>query len=167
MIDPRNSETTGAETLNVVEELRRNFHYLTAVRDACLRLLASPEGETLDVGPHDFDLDVVVATGSGRPTRRPLREFFSGDGLRLVAVHAKMADPRALLLATLAQIRQQIELTVKLSERIYDTQAIQQFQEEIIHAIDEADPATAARIRERLPHRPALRLILGPSGTDG
>jgi hypothetical protein len=167
MADHAMSEQSSGEILNVIEELRRNFNHLAAVRDACLRLLASPEGEALDVGPHDFDLDVVVATGSGRPTRRPLREFFSGDGPRLVAVHAKMADPRALLLATLAQIRQQIELTVKLSERIYDTQAIQQFQEEIIHAVDEADPATAARIRARLPHRPALRLAPGPPGTDG
>jgi hypothetical protein len=151
----------------VVEEMRRNFDHLTALRDACLRLLASPDGAGLDVGAHDFDLEVVVSTGGGRPVRRSLREFFGADGPRLVAVHGKMADPRSLLLATLGQIRQQIDLVVKLSERIYDTQAIQQFQEEVIHAVHEADPALAARIRERLPPRPALPVVPGSSGTDG
>ena len=103
---------------NAVQELHRNFDHLTAVRDACLRLLARPEGDGLDLGPHDFDLDVVVSTGTGRPTRRPLTDFFPEGGPRLLALHGKMADPRALLLDTLAQMRQQVECFVKLSERI-------------------------------------------------
>jgi hypothetical protein len=153
--------------INVVEEMRQNLDHLVALRGACLRLLASPDGAGLDVGPHDFDLEVVVSTGAGGPVCRPLREFLGADGPRLVAVHAKMADPRPLLLATLAQIRQQIELMVKLSERIYNTQTVQQFQEEIIHAVQEVDTVTAARIRERLRSRPALPGAPGSSGSDG
>jgi len=61
--------------LNPVEELRRNFDHLAAVRDGCLHLLASPEGAGLDLGPHDFDLEVTVSTGTGRPTRRRLTDF--------------------------------------------------------------------------------------------
>jgi len=155
-----------ARTLNAVEELQRNFDHLAALRDACLRLLASPDGG-LDVGPHDFDLDVVVTSSAGRPVRRPLREFVGADGPRLVAVHAKLADPRPLLLATLAQIRQHLELAVTLSERIYDLRAMQQFEEEVVHAIDAADPALAVQIGERLERRRALGLAPGAPGGAG
>ena len=109
----------------------------------------------------------MVVTGSaGRPVRRPLREFIGADGPRLVAVHAKLADPRPLLLATLAQIRQHLELAVKLSERIYDLRAMQQFEEEVVHAIDAADPALAVQIGERLERRRALGLAPGAPGQE-
>jgi len=96
---------------------------------------------------------VVVSTGTGRPTRRPLTDFIPEAGTRLLAVHGKMADPRSLLLDTLAQMRQQIELTVKLSAQICDIEAVERFQEEVLDAIHEASPAAGERLRELLEQR--------------
>jgi hypothetical protein len=144
----------------VVAELHANIAALQALKEACLRQFASPDAPgALDVGPH-ADLAVIVSEGDCPPVRRPLQERLSAADRRVPAIAGKVADPRPLLVSVLAQIRLHLELSVKLAERVHDVQEVARFQAEVIAAIEQADPATAARIKGALLERRNLRRAL-------
>lgn len=63
----------------------------------------------------------------------------------------------AVLIRTLGEIRKQLELQAKLIEMLHNTNAIREFQDEVLRAVCEVDPDVARRIRERLAERRALR----------
>jgi hypothetical protein len=161
----RRAEETVAHTLDAMAALEDNFAVLGALKRACLKQLAADEEGELDIGPHDYDLEVTVVTRGGVPLKKPVRALL--EGADVAGIEAKMADPRTLLVQVVGQIRQHIELAVKLTERIYDVQQVHAFQEEVLRVIHEADPPTAARIRGALHERRSLRLALRPPGGSG
>jgi transposase-like protein len=156
------AEEVVSQTLGAFEALNANVATLYALKDACLRLLEHPEdAEALDVGPHDYDLEVITTSGGGPPVRRPLRDLLNSEDF-LVSIEGRFADPRTLLLSTLTNIRQHVEVAVKLAERLHDVQEVAVFQREVLDAIAQADPDTAARIRGALHDRRTTRLALRP-----
>ena len=96
--------------------------------------------------------------------RRPLKELLDGDTDQLISIEGKFADPRTLLVSVIAQIRQHVELAVKLAERLHNVQEVQRFQQEVLAAIEAADPETARKIKAALIERRNLRLALTAPG---
>jgi hypothetical protein len=161
----RRSEEIVGRTLDALLIVQENLQILGALKRGALRLLEHPTmpGE-LDLGPHDFDAELTIADGFGPPKKARLNQLLarSEDEERLAEV--KIADPRTLLLSVMRQEAQQLDLGVRLVERVTDSQAIAGFQEEVLRAIEEAEPAAAQRIRDAILARRALRLALRPPG---
>lgn len=160
----RRADETLAQTLNAIQALHRNQEILEQVRDACLRQLEGPNG-ALEVGPHETDVEIVVSVSGGPPQRKRLADLLAEMAeheVALLSLESKHADPRTLLLSTLTQIRSQVELAVRLTERIHDAQQLALFQQTMIEEIERADPETAARIKSRLHEARRLRLALTP-----
>jgi hypothetical protein len=132
----RRADDTVALTLSAMEAMRENIRLLYEMRDACTRELQGKDGR-LSVADRDADL-----------------------------LQSRAADPRQLLLSTMTQIRMHVELGVRLVERIHDAQELALFQQEVLAAIETADPNTAARIRGALADRRELRLALEPPQKD-
>ena len=133
----RRAEETVSHTLDAFSAYEQSMAALLAMRDSLLLLLAHPTDERrLDLGTHDFDRD---------------------EGSRA-------ADPRAVLLAVITQIRQHIELGVRLAERLHNQQEVERFMQEVLREIDAAAPDVATRIKGRLTERRTLRLALRPPG---
>lgn len=163
----RRAEETVHHTLDAVAALTDNHAVLVKLKEACERILVSPDDpDAYDVGPHDYDLEVVTIGSGGTPVRKKLRDILGSEDNLLVSVEGKFADPRKLLLEVVSQIRQHVETAVRLVERIHDVQAVQEFQHEVLAAIEAADELTAARIKDSLYQRRKLRLSLAPPGTD-
>jgi hypothetical protein len=163
----RRAEETVSHTLDAMAALEDNFAVLGALKRACLKQLGGTEEGELDVGPHDYDLEVTVLTEEGVPLKKTVRALLAGAAGEAVGIEAKMADPRTLLVQVVGQIRQHIELAVKLTERIYDVQQVQSFQEEVLGVIGSLEPEVAARIRGAIQERRTLRLALRPPGGSG
>lgn len=164
----RRADETLEHTLNAIAELNRNHAILAQLRDACLRLLEDENGR-LDVGPHDYDLTILVSIAGGPPHRKPLSDILgqSAEDAALLSLEGKQADPRTLLLSTLTQIRQHIELAVRLAERIHDAQQFAIFQETMLRHIEHASPEVAAAIKSELHEQRQLRLALQPPPIPG
>jgi hypothetical protein len=159
----RRAEEVVASTLDAFALLGENLDTLRQLKQAAERLLQNPDGPGFDVGPHDYDLEVITAAGGGPPVRRPLREILKGDAF-LVSVEGRFADPRTYLVSLCREIRSEIEVGVRLAERLHDLESVERFQQEVLDAIDQADATTAARIRGALHERRTLRLALRPPG---
>jgi hypothetical protein len=163
----RRSEEIVGRTLDALAIIQDNLRILGALKRATLRLLEHPTlaGE-LDLGPHDYDLEVMVADGMGPPVKRRLNEITAEGGLETLQIQSRMADPRQFLLSVMRQEAQQLELGVRLVERVTDAQDVAAFQEEVLHAIEAAEPETAQRIRGAILARRTLRLALRPPGPE-
>lgn len=147
---------------SAMEALSRSITVLNALREACLAQLEGQDGN-IDIGPHDFDCEVVVSLNGAPPQRRSLSSLLQqSDDTLLLAIDSKHEDPRKLLLATIGQIRQHIELAVRLYERVHNADSLARFQETVLTVIESADKETAARIRQGLRDRQELRLALQP-----
>lgn len=156
----RRAEETLTLTLSAIKELRRNYDTLNAVKEACLALLTDEQGG-LWLGTHDFDLEVMVSQHGQPPHRVKLTDLLQqSEGSFVLSVDSKHADPRTLLLATLQQIRQHVELGVKLTERIHDAERIEEFIRSVLEEIGRESDACRTRIEERLLAQRALRLAL-------
>ena len=79
-----------------------------------------------------------------------------------VRITSKMADPRGLLLQTAETMRRYLSMSVQMMERLYEVQEIEQFQKDVLTAVEEAAPDVADRIRRSLYQRHALRTVLEP-----
>jgi CheY-specific phosphatase CheX len=132
----RRAEEVVSGTLSAFDQLADNLTTLNGLKAACERLLTN-DGGTFDLSPQSFD---------------------EGDH--------RAADPRLYLLSLIREIRQEIEIGVRLAERLHDIQEVERFQQEVLSAIGEASPEVAARIRSALHERRALRLALRPPGPD-
>src|SRR4051812_43245282 len=111
----RRAEETVAHTLDAMAALEDNFAVLGSLKRACLKQLEGASGE-LDLGPHDYDLEVTVLTEQGVPLKKTVRALLAASDGVPVGIEAKMADPRTLLVSVVGQIRQHIELAVRLTE---------------------------------------------------
>lgn len=72
----------------------------------------------------------------------------------------KMKDPRELALKAMAEIRQQLGLQLEIFSTLYDLQAAQQFQEEVLNIIGEVSPQVRDAIVSKLRDRRAIRQAL-------
>ena len=72
----------------------------------------------------------------------------------------KFKDPRELALKAMAEIRGQLKLQLEIFQALYDMQAVQQFQAEVLEIIGSVDPETRDEIIRRLTERNALRSTL-------
>jgi len=72
----------------------------------------------------------------------------------------KFKDPRELALRAMAEIRGQLKLQLEIFQALYDMQAVQQFQAEVLEIIGSVDPEARDEIIRRLTERNALRSTL-------
>ncbi len=163
----RRAEETVCHTMTAWEALEQNQAILRELRDACLKQLEGEDG-VIDVGPHDFDVEVLISRGGAPPQRVPLKSLLDENEHGFIAaIESKCADPRTLLTSVLDKIRLHIELAVKLAERVHQVEEVRAFQADVLAEIHAADPETAARIRGRLRARQEMRLALAPPGYSG
>lgn len=69
----------------------------------------------------------------------------------------KFKDPRELALKAMAEIRGQLKLQLEIFQCLYDLKAVQEFQDEVLTAIGEADKDVRERIINRLNQKRAIR----------
>jgi len=69
----------------------------------------------------------------------------------------KLKDPRELALKAMAEIRGQLKLQLEIFATLYDMKAIQEFQQEVLGAIDEASPEVRNEIIHKLNQKRAIR----------
>ncbi len=72
-------------------------------------------------------------------------------------VEYKLKDPRELALKAMAEIRGQLKLQLEIFQTLYDMQAVQEFQQEVLSAIEEASPEVRDAIIRRLNQKHAIR----------
>ena len=69
----------------------------------------------------------------------------------------KLKDPRELALKAMAEIRSQLRLELDIFQTLYDMNAVQEFQQEVLDAIGEASPEVRSAIINRLNQKRAIR----------
>jgi len=69
----------------------------------------------------------------------------------------KFKDPRDLALKAMAEIRGQLKLQLEIFQCLYDLKAVQEFQDEVLTAIGEAEKDVRERIINRLNQKRAIR----------
>lgn len=72
-------------------------------------------------------------------------------------IEYKLKDPRELALKAMAEIRGQLKLQLEIFQTLYDMKAVQEFQQEVLSAIGEADKETRNAIINKLNERRAIR----------
>jgi hypothetical protein len=159
----RRAEETVARTLDCIAELHASVAALHAIKASCERQLAGEDGQ-LDVGPRDYDLEVLVSTGGRPPVRRPLRDVLGEKSDQLISIEGRFADPRTLLVSVIGQIRQHLELAMRMQAQMYNAAETQRFQEEVLALIARVNPAESQAIKEALIERRNLRLALVAPG---
>jgi hypothetical protein len=75
-------------------------------------------------------------------------------------IEYKFKDPRELALKAMAEIRGQLSLQLEIFRGLFDMKAVAEFQEEVLHAIGETEPATRNRIIRALQERRVVRSII-------
>jgi len=75
-------------------------------------------------------------------------------------VEFKLKDPRELALKSMAEIRGQLKLQLEIFQTFYDMKAVEEFQEEVLTAIKEANPDVRNAIVNKLNQRRALRATI-------
>jgi len=77
------------------------------------------------------------------------------------------ADKRKILIATMAEIRAQLNMYNQINDKIYSVESNQEFQRIVIETIKDEDPAVAKKIIERLYRRQPLREFIGAARRSG
>jgi predicted transcriptional regulator len=72
----------------------------------------------------------------------------------------KFKDPRELALKAMQEIRGQLKLQLDIFQALFDMQAVQQFQAEVLEVIESVSPEARDEIIRRLTERNALRSAL-------
>ena len=82
------------------------------------------------------------------------------NGSDEVVKEFKFKDPREIALKAMAEIRNQLKLQLEIFQMLYDTQAMKEFQEEVLTAIADAEPNVRDAIIRNLKDRRAVRATL-------
>jgi predicted transcriptional regulator len=119
-------------------------------------------------------LDLLMRWGKGDPEAYRVLEsnvdqeiMFGPPGSEskvLLSGNIRMKDPRELAVKVMGEIRAQLDLQLKLFQTLYDMQAVQEFQTEVIRIIGEIEPNARRRIIKRLHQRRALFQDVHPLG---
>lgn len=78
----------------------------------------------------------------------------------------KFKDPRELALKAMAEIRNQLRLQLEIYQTLYDVQAAEEFQKEVLHAIGEVSPDVRDAIIRRLKENRAIRAAIEHPGSN-
>ena len=108
-------------------------------------------------------LDLLIRWQSGDPDALRVLEsqvkrvtFGEGDDEHEI-IEVRMKDPRELALRCMAEIREQLELQMKIFETLYSMRAAEEFQHEVLEAIGEVAPDVRMCIISKLNEKRALR----------
>lgn len=149
-------------SLNAFKEVTQNYTTLQEIAAACLREITDQSGQ-IDLRTNAWEARIRVRNAEGQISVHRASDLLDQiDGAEDVIL--KRADPRTLLMTTLRLKNQTLELALHLQERLYQIQEVAAFQEDVIHEIEQADPATARRVKDALHRRRTLRLALQPPG---
>jgi transcriptional regulator len=69
----------------------------------------------------------------------------------------KFKDPHEIALKAMSEIRGQLKLQLEIFQTLYDMKAVQEFQQEVLTAIGEANPKVRDAIISKLNEKSALR----------
>ena len=127
------------QKLDAVEQLKKINGYANELLDLCM---AWQRGD-------DEALQVLESQRTTRMVRIgdeaiPVEEF-------------KFKDPRELALKAMAEIRGQLKLQLEIFATLYDMEAAQEFQNEVLTAIGEVAPDVRAQIIHRLNEKRIIR----------
>ncbi len=68
-----------------------------------------------------------------------------------------LKDPREMAFKAMAEIRNQLKLQLEIFQTLYDMQAVQEFQQEVLAIIGEVEPDARDRIIRNLQEKRAMR----------
>jgi transcriptional regulator with XRE-family HTH domain len=121
-------------------------------------------GQLTKVNRHANEmLDLLIRWQSGDPDalrvlESQVKRVTSGEGDdEHEIIEVRMKDPRELALRCMAEIREQLELQMKIFETLYSMRAAEEFQHEVLEAIGEVAPDVRMCIISRLNEKRALR----------
>lgn len=121
-------------------------------------------GQLTKVNRHANEmLDLLIRWQSGDPDalrvlESQVKRITSGEGDdEHEIIEVRMKDPRELALRCMAEIREQLELQMKIFETLYSMRAAEEFQHEVLEAIGEVAPDVRMCIISKLNEKRALR----------
>jgi transcriptional regulator with XRE-family HTH domain len=124
-------------------------------------------GQLSTVNRHANDmLDLLIRWQNGDPgalrvLESQVKRVVHGEGdQEREVIEIRMKDPRELALRCMAEIREQLELQMKIFETLYSLRAAEEFQSEVLAAIGEAAPDVRERIIAKLNEKRALRQVI-------
>lgn len=88
------------------------------------------------------------------------RENATGEDRELDIQEIKFKDPRELALKAMQEIRSQLKLQLEIYQTLYDVQAAEEFQKEVLKAIGEVEPSVRDRIIQKLKENRAIRAAI-------
>lgn len=130
------------QKLDAVQQVKKINDYANELLDLLMRWNRGDEGA----------LQVLESQVQTRKVRVGDEEFDVNE--------FKFKDPRELALKAMAEIRGQLKLQLEIFQTLYDMQAVQEFQEEILKVIGEVDQGIRNEIISRLNKRRAVRQVV-------
>lgn len=125
------------KNLNAVDQLQKINGHANELLDLCMKWV-NGDDEALQV------LESQVRKVRVSKDEIPVTEY-------------KFKDPREIALKAMAEIRGQLKLQLEIFQTLYDLKAVQEFQHEVLTAIEEASPDVRDRIICRLNEKRAIR----------
>jgi predicted transcriptional regulator len=133
----RKIHTAVKSKLDAMDQLRKVNDYANELLDLCMRWQRGDD-EALQI------LEGQMKKVRIGKTEKFVEEF-------------KFKDPRDVALKAMAEIRGQLKLQLDIFQALYDLQAAQEFQEEVLAAIEEVAPDVRAKIVRRINQKRAIR----------
>jgi hypothetical protein len=183
-VAPEESRRFVSGQINAIEQLERGLGRVNLLMDACDAWLRSADDpERYDVGARAEEVDVTyevevrTANGSLVTQKRTKRltelmgclEGEDEDGARFCGWkhgETKRADPRELILRTVAEGRQTVAAATELAKLLADMRAMQEWREVVLGAIGRAAPDVRDEIIAEVRSSLVLRGLLdGPAGS--
>jgi hypothetical protein len=147
---PKRCPAVVDKNINSLEQLQKINTYANEMLDLLMRW-GKGDPEAYRVLESNVDQEIVF----GPP---------GSEKKMLLGGNIKMKDPRELAVRVMGEIRAQLDLQLKLFQTLYDMQAVQEFQTEVIKIIGEIEPNARRRIIKRLHQRRALFRDVHPLG---
>lgn len=139
-----------SEPIDSMEQIARINSAMTRILQRLEKLIVREETRTdaldavqqrIEAQPHDIDAQEIF----DKIWNNNLKSILS---IQMNSINAS------------AEIRKQIELTIKIAETIYNIQNVQEFQADILDVIKEVDEGTKNKIIERLRKRRQVRGLI-------
>jgi hypothetical protein len=153
-VAPEESRRYVSRTIDAMEELARCLHRVNQLQDACDDWLRDAEDPShYDVGPRAHEVDVTYTDYSGeKPVTRkkPLDELLALAGERFAVEKSehRHADPRELILRTVAEARQIVSTCAELAKLLATAKRMEGFQQAVLVEIGKESPEVAGRIAD-------------------
>lgn len=179
-VAPLESMGFARKQVRAIDRILKYIGRAEQMQDACHEWLLDPEDPSrYNVGPRATEIMVsyeyLEPTGknTSRVVRRKesLQELLNrwvmkdDRGVETTVVESKIADPRELLLKTMAESRQQIGLAKDLVESLARVDMMLGLKEAVLNAVAEADPEMAHRVLDNLSRQFRLQGFLGEVGS--